>query len=295
MSIAPLNIAKTLRVALLQFHASGDKAANLAKVAQFTKRAVESSTSKIDLLVLPECFQSPYDVNQFRTYAESIPNGETTQFLSNLAKDNKITVVGGSFPELGDDGNVYNTSLTFDSDGKIIAKHRKVHLFDISIPGGITFRESDSLHAGDKATVFTNDLGTFGVAICYDIRFPELATVAARQGAGAMVIPGAFNTVTGPKYWTKFAVSRAIDNQNYVILCSPARNVEGGGYQAYGHSMVVDPNGDVIAEAGHDETIVFADLSKEVIEKARQSIPITTQRRFDVYEDISTLTKVSDL
>lgn len=294
MSVAPLKIAQNLRVALLQFHAGADKAANLTKMAQFAQKAL-STTPKPDMLVLPECFQSPYDVNQFREYAESIPKGETTEFLSKLAKDNKVIIIGGSFPELGEDGKVYNTALAFDPNGKIVAKHRKVHLFDISIPGGITFKESDSLSAGDKATVFSVGESTFGLAICYDIRFPELATVAARQGAGAMIIPGAFNTVTGPKYWTKFAVSRAIDNQNYVVLCSPARNINGGGYQAYGHSLVVDPNGDVIAEAGHEETIVFATLEREVIEKARESIPITIQRRFDVYKDISTLTKSSDL
>lgn len=293
MATAPLNIAKSFRVALLQFHAGADKTANLAKVTQFAKRALES-TPKPDMLVLPECFQSPYDVNQFRAYAEPIPNGETTAFLSALAKDNAVTVIGGSFPELGDDGKVYNTALAFDPRGELVAKHRKVHLFDISIPGGITFRESDSLSAGNKATVFSSDLGMFGLSICYDIRFPELATVAARKGAGAMIIPGAFNTVTGPKYWTKFAVSRAIDNQNYVILCSPARNTAGG-YQAYGHSMVVDPNGEVVVEAGHDETVVFADISRETIENTRASIPITVQRRYDVYEDIASLTKASAL
>lgn len=285
-----LRIADKFRVALLQFHAGADKAANLAKVAQYVQKAV-SSTPKPDMLVLPECFQSPYDVTQFRNYAEAIPAGETTVFLSDLAKQNGVTIVGGSIPELDGD-KIYNTSLVFDPNGEIIAKHRKVHLFDISIPNGITFKESDSLTAGDKATVFEEkDLGKFGLAICYDIRFPELTTVAARSGAGAMIIPGAFNTVTGPKYWTKFAVSRAIDNQIYVILCSPARNVEGGGYQAYGHSMVVDPNGDVIVEAGHDETIVYADIDKSVIDLVRASIPITTQRRYDIYEDITTLTK----
>ncbi|VEU23939.1 DEKNAAC105105 [Brettanomyces naardenensis] len=279
-------IAKTIKVALLQFYAASDKTANLLKAQQLALKAIKKQPD-LDLLVLPECFNSPYAVDQFHNYCEKIPEGETTHFLSTFAKEHKVAVIGGSFPELGDDGNVYNTSLTFDNTGKIVAKHRKVHLFDIDIPGKMTFKESATLHAGNKATVFDIDgLGRFGLAICYDIRFPELAMTASRKGAGTIVYPGAFNTVTGPRFWTKFGVARAIDNQTFVILCSPARNPNGG-YQAYGHSMVVDPNGDVLVEAGHDEEIVYAELDPEIEKEARRNIPLSTQRRFDIYRDVS--------
>lgn len=286
--MSAVTLSKSLQVALLQFHASSNKAANLIKVTEFIKKAV-SNNPKPQLLVLPECFQSPYAVDQFKNYAEKIPDGETTQLLSKLARENKISIIGGSIPEFDElDGGLYNTSVVFNSFGEIIAKHRKVHLFDISIPGGITFKESDSLRPGNKATVFEipEIESKFGLAICYDIRFPELAMIASRRGAGIMAYPGAFNTITGPKFWTKFAVARAIDNQNYVLMCSPARNPSGG-YQSYGHSMVVDPNGNVLIEAGHDEEIIYCELKKEIIEEARKSIPISIQRRFDIYDDVS--------
>lgn len=290
-------MAKSLQVALLQFCSGADKTANLKLVADLVAQAAGHSP-KPNLIVLPECFQSPYAVDQFRNYAENIPNGETTNVLSNLAKKFNVNIIGGSYPELDEsNNNIYNTSVVFNSNGEIIAKHRKVHLFDISIPNGISFKESDSLSPGNKATVFKIPEidTTIGLAICYDIRFPELATIAARKGAGLMVYPGAFNTVTGPKFWSKFAIARAIDNQNFVLMCSPARNIGNNGYQAYGHSMIVDPNGDIIVEAGHNQEIVYAELNKSAIENARTNIPISFQRRFDIYNDVSKNSIVSDV
>ncbi|TID29892.1 hypothetical protein CANINC_001531 [Pichia inconspicua] len=293
--MSAVTLKSSLQVALLQFISGIDKSANLAKVAEFARKAI-SHDPKPDLLVLPECFNSPYAVDQFRKYAEIIPTGETSVFLSNLARELNVAIIGGSIPELDEaSGNIYNTSVVYDNAGTVIAKHRKVHLFDISIPSGITFRESDTLKAGNKITVFDlpKNETRFGLGICYDIRFPELAQVASRRGAGVMAYPGAFNTVTGPKYWTKFAVARAIDNQNYVLMCSPARAESG--YLAYGHSMVVDPNGDVIVELDEKEGIAYAELRKDIVELARASIPITIQRRFDVYPDVSKDSVVSDL
>lgn len=294
--MSAVTLSKSLQVALLQFHAGADKAANLKKTTDFILKAL-SHTPKPELLVLPECFQSPYAVDQFSNYAEKIPDGETTKLLSKLARENRVSILGGSIPELDESTNaLYNTSVVFDPNGEIVAKHRKVHLFDISIPGGITFKESDSLKPGNKATVFEiPQIETkFGLAICYDIRFPELAMIASRRGAGIMAYPGAFNTVTGPKFWTKFAVARAIDNQNYVLMCSPARNPNGG-YQSYGHSMVVDPNGDIVVESGHDEDIIYAELKKDVVDQARRNISISIQRHFHIYDDVSKDPIVSDI
>lgn len=278
-------LSKKLKVALIQITAGSDKQANLAHAKEFILKALEKDSS-IDLVILPECFNSPYSVTEFSKYAEKIPDGESTQFLSKLAKDQKILIVGGSIPELGDDGKIYNTSITFNRQGEIIGKHRKVHLFDIDIPNGITFKESITLTGGDKATTIElPEFGNIGEGICYDIRFPELATVAAREkNAFAMVYPGAFNTVTGPLHWHLLARSRAIDNQIFVVLVSPSRNLNLG-YHAYGHSLIVDPNGNIIAEAGEDEEIIIAELDPELLKKTRAGIPITTQRRFDIYGD----------
>ncbi|KAI5949770.1 NIT3 [Candida theae] len=291
-------LSKSLRIALLQLKAGADKSANLAKVTKYIEEAT-SKTPKVDLVMLPECFNSPYAVDQFRNYAENIPEGETTKLLSSLAKKHGIFIIGGSIPELSSSDKIYNTSLTFSPQGEIIAKHRKAHLFDIDIPNGITFQESLTLTGGDKATVFKlGDYGNVGLGICYDIRFPELASIASRSpySSFAMFYPGAFNTTTGPRHWHLLARARAVDNELYTVLCSPARDVEGGGYQAYGHSLVVDPSGNIIAEAGEGEEILYAELDKDVLTAARTNIPVHYQRRFDIYGDFvnDESTKVSD-
>lgn len=128
--------------------------------------------------------------------------------------------------------------------------------------------------------------GKVAVAICYDIRFPELAAVAARKGCFLLLYPGAFNLTTGALHWSLQARARAMDNQVYVGLCSPARDMEAS-YHAWGHSMVVDPNAEVMVEAGEREEIVYAELRGERIEEVRKGIPLDGQRRFDVYPDVS--------
>lgn len=301
-SVLKSPLAHSLNIALIQLKAGADKTANLSKVTKFIDSAVKTSNvGKLHLVVLPECFNSPYAVDQFRNYAELIPSGETTNLLSSLAKKHGIFIVGGSIPELDQENDkIFNTSLTFSPEGTIIAKHRKVHLFDIDIPGGITFKELVTLSAGNKATVFKlGEFGNVGLGICYDIRFPELAMIASRNpyNSFAMFYPGAFNTTTGPLHWHLLAKARAVDNEMFSILCSPARDVGGDGYQAYGHSLVVDPYGAIIAEAGEEEEILFATLDKDLLPKARDGIPVHYQRKFDVYDDFvgNGGVKVSDL
>ena len=175
----------------------------------------------------------------------------------------------------------------FGPEGKLLATHRKTHLFDIDIPGKITFRESDVLTAGNKVTLV--DLPPYGkiaLAICYDVRFPELATIAARRGCFLLLYPGAFNLTTGPLHWALQARARAVDNQVFVAMCSPARDMQAG-YHAWGHSMVVDPNAEVMKEAGEGEEVVVVDLDEKRIEEVRKGIPLYGQRRFDVYPDIN--------
>lgn len=290
-----MSLAHKTKVALIQITAGANKQDNLQHAKEYIYKALEKDP-EVKIVALPECFNSPYAVNKFAEYAERIPDGESTQFLSAIARDLKIVLVGGSIPEIGADGNIYNTSVTFGPDGSIIGKHRKVHLFDIDIPGGITFKESVTLTGGDKATVIDlPGLGTIGEGICYDVRFPELAAIAAREhNAFAMFYPGAFNTVTGPLHWHLLAKARAIDNQMFVVMISPSRNMDLG-YHAFGHSLVVDPNGNIIAEAGEGEEIVIAELDPELIKKTRSSIPVTVQRRFDVYTDYTKNAKSSAL
>lgn len=281
-------LSQKIKVALIQLACEKpDKSANLQRAGTLIEKAVKDEPDT-KLVVLPECFNAPYATDKFRPYAEVIePESISVKYLSNIASKHKIILVGGSIPELDPKTDkVYNTSVVFNEKGEIIGKHRKAHLFDIDIPNGITFKESLSLTGGDEATTLDTTYGKIGVGICYDMRFPELAMISARKGAFAMIYPAAFNTVTGPMHWKLLARARSIDNQIYTILVSPARNMNSD-YHAYGHSMVVNPRGDVIVEAGEGEEIVYADLEPEAIEQFRMGIPITTQRRFDIYKNVA--------
>lgn len=294
------SLEKPLKIACCQLMCSTDKLKNLKNAK---KHILEAASNGAQLIVLPECFNSPYAVEQFANYAEDIPDGQTTKLLSSLAKELSVFLVGGSIPESVYDENtgerkIYNTSVTFNNRGEIIGKHRKVHLFDMCIPDGIQFKESDSLTAGDKATVFELEgYGKVGEVICYDIRFPELFTIACRppNNAFAMIVPAAFNMSTGPLHWHILAQARAIDNETFVIMCSPARDTVSGGYVAYGHSMVVDPMGKILCEAGEGEDIVYCEIDSSVQDMMKMGIPLEEHRRFDVYKDSSVGTRVSDI
>ena len=247
------------------------------------------------MIVLPECFNSPYGCQYFPKYAETLlpsppSKDQSPSFhaLSDLAKEAKSYLIGGSIPEyVPDTKKYYNTSLVFNPSGSLIATHRKTHLFDIDIPGKIKFIESEVLSPGNKVTIFDlPEYGKIGLGICYDVRFPELAMIAARKGAFMMVYPGAFNTTTGPMHWSLLGRARAADNQIYVALCSPARDTNAT-YHAWGHTLAVNPNAEILDEAKEVETIVYADLNGAQIEETRKGIPVTVQRRFEVYPDIS--------
>ena len=248
----------------------------------------------------------------------------------------------------------YNTCTVWSPTGTHIATHRKLHLFDISIPNGITFRESSILSPGSSLTLldltpYLSDLGLsrsahtnnesedeseaslkVGLGICYDLRFAEMATLMARQGAHLMVYPGAFNTITGPRHWNLLLQSRALDNQIFSIGVSPARfspetvakhsppppNTTAthhhhqdhdhqdhhdaswkqweesemkrrGEYIAYGHSLICAPDASILTECDELEHVRVVDLALERVRKVRQEIPVTMQRRFDVYPDIA--------
>jgi predicted amidohydrolase len=272
--------------------AGADKAHNLSHARG---KVLEASKSGANIIVLPECFNSPYGCEYFPKYAETLlPSPPTKEqspsfhALSSMASEAKAYLIGGSVPEYEESTKkYYNTSLTFSPNGKLLATHRKVHLFDIDIPGKIKFKESDVLSPGNKITMVDfPEYGKVGIAICYDVRFPELAMIAARKDCFALIYPGAFNLTTGALHWKLQARARAMDNQVYVGLCSPARDMSAT-YNAWGHSMIVDPMAEVLGELGDGEDIVYAELNGEKIEETRKGIPIYSQRRFDVYPDVS--------
>ncbi|KAI0792938.1 carbon-nitrogen hydrolase [Abortiporus biennis] len=294
---------KPFTLALVQLGQIGsDKAANLKHAREMILKAAggeNNAGSKPDLVVLPECFNSPYGHVHFPVYAETIgytpgkeyntanTPSESVKTLSETAKEAGVWLLGGTIPERDDsDGKVYNTATVYNPKGDLVAIHRKVHLFDIDIPGKIKFKESETLTGGSSINYFDTEFARIGLGICYDVRFPELAMINARKGCQVLIYPGAFNTTTGPLHWELLQRSRAVDNQVFFSMCSPARDLSAG-YHAWGHSMVVDPMGHILSEAKEGEEIIYAKIDPEVFKEARAGIPVTTQRRFDVYPDVS--------
>jgi len=269
-----------------------DKAANLVAARAAIKSAAEKGAQ---LVALPECFNSPYSTDSFPEYAEIIPDNAnevdaaeqpTTSMLLKAAKDENVYLVGGSFPEKDKDGKVYNTCVVVSPEGNMIAKHRKMHLFDIDVPGGIRFMESDTLTAGNSVTTFDTPYCKVGLGICYDLRFPEYAMLLREQGCKLLVYPGAFNTTTGPPHWELLQRGRAVDNQVFVASASPARNPDSK-YQAWGHSSIISPWGDVLATTEHGPDVVVAEIDLSRADEIRTSIPVSKQKRTDVYNTVS--------
>ncbi|XP_062854049.1 omega-amidase NIT2 [Trichomycterus rosablanca] len=266
------------RLAVVQLHVTKLKADNLNRAKRLVKEAAGQGAK---VVVLPECFNSPYGTGYFAEYAEKIP-GQSSQVLSDAAKECGIYLVGGSIPE-EDGGKLFNTCTVFGPDGKLLVKHRKIHLFDIDVPGKIRFQESETLNPGNSLSMFETPFCRVGVGICYDIRFAELAQIYARKGCQLLVYPGAFNMTTGPAHWELLQRARAVDNQVYLATASPARD-ESASYVAWGHSSVVNPWGEVITKAGSEESVVYADIDLQYLADVRQQIPITMQRREDIYK-----------
>jgi omega-amidase len=276
------------QIALCQIAVGDNKEKNIATATTAIAKAVANGAKVVSL---PECWNSPYATTSFPQYAEEIPSKKdllsekdhpSTFALSQLAKQHQIYLVGGSIPEK-DNGKVYNTSVVFSPEGEIVGKHRKVHLFDIDVPNKITFKESDTLSPGNSVTIFDTPYCKIGVGICYDIRFPELSMLMKKQGAKVLIFPGAFNLTTGPAHWELLQRGRAVDNQLYVASASPARG-PAGGYQAWGHSSVISPWGEVVATCEHEEAIVCAEIDLENVDEMRRNIPTGTQTRSDLYE-----------
>lgn len=269
-----------MRLALLQLKGTSDKAANVANALSKIETAVKEHKPR--LITLPECFNCPYGTKYFREYAESIPDGYTSQQLSKAALDHQVYIVGGTIPELGENDRIFNTCTVWGPNGNLLAKHRKMHLFDIDVKGGMRFKESETLTAGNDFTTIVIDGHKIGIGICYDIRFEEMARLYRNEGCEMIIYPAAFNLTTGPLHWELLQRARANDNQLYVVTTSPARDPNAD-YVAYGHSMIVDPWAKVLKAAGDGEETITADIDFTLVEQVRQQIPVFSQRRIDLY------------
>ena len=272
-----------MKIALVQMGGAATNDENLKKAVE---KIDEAASKGAQLIVLPEMFSCPYKASNFPIFAQKDGEKNWTT-LSEAAKKNKVYLVAGSMPEREGE-KIYNTSYAFDRDGKQIAKHRKMHLFNCDIPGGAFFHESETLTAGNEVTVFDTEYGKIGLMICFDIRFPELSRLMTDRGAKLIIVPAAFNMTSGPNWWDLMFRTRAADNQIFMAGCSPARD-EKASYVAWGHSLVVDPFGKILSQLDEKENILYQDIDLSETEKFRQQFKVLKSRRLDIYQ----LTEVS--
>ncbi|XP_068156589.1 omega-amidase NIT2-like [Drosophila tropicalis] len=278
-----------LTLALLQLPVSSDVELNVGRAVDGITQ-LKNDNPKVELAILPESFNAPYGVEHFPKYAETVPNGPTCQALSRVSKQLGIYIIGGSIIEREGD-KLYNTCTVWSPAGKLIGKHRKIHLFTMSIDpvngGGVQFDEAAALTAGSEVTVVQINQQKVGIGICHDKRFEELARIYRHMGCSMIVYPSAFCICQGPMHWKLLQRARATDNQLYVVTCSPARD-NMSGYVDYGHSMIVDPWARVQREAGEGCEFIVEEIDFDMVEDVRRQIPIYKQRRTDVYTKAKT-------
>ena len=262
------------RVATVQMHAGSDKAAN---VAIATRLVSEAASAGAKLVVLPEFFNLLCSLDEMVQQAELIP-GATSEAMRALAAEHQIMLLAGTFCERAEQpGKAYNTSLLFDPEGQELARYRKMHLFDVELPE-VTFQESRCIVPGAGVVATPTTLGCLGQATCYDLRFPELFRQLAQRGMEVLLFPSAFAASTGRAHWEVLLRARAIENQAFVI----AANQYGQhtpNLTTYGHSMIIDPWGEILAEAAEGDAVVVADLDFNRLIEIRRRLPALAHRR----------------
>ncbi len=266
---------ESFTLAVIQNRPRYDVKKNVAEALRLIARAAGKGA---DAVCLPEIFTYPYDVSRLTEAAEK--DGATRERLREAARKHRLYLCTGSLPE-SEGGRLYNRAYLLGPDGEVLLSHAKAHLFDVRLPT-LPLTESDVFSPGSSLDSVKTPLAVFGILICYDIRFPEAARALALQGTEVLLVPAAFNHVTGPPHWRLFFRTRAVENQCFVAAASPAIT-PGSPYRAHGHSLIVDPWGTVLAEAGTRRTIRLARLSAEVLTRTRERLPLLKQRRPEMY------------
>ena len=267
-------MAWQLKVGAVQMRSVGDLAANLDTCRFLVAQAASAGAR---LVVLPECFsflgRSEGDKMQAAEVLDG--HGRVMTVLAELCTKHDVWIIGGGTPETvpGDPKRTYNTAVVVDPTGALVRTYRKVHLFDVDIPGGATLRESDGTVAGSGLEVVDIDGVTVGLSICYDLRFPELYRKLVDQGAQVVVIPAAFTAHTGVAHWHVLMRARAIENQVWIV--APAQwGKHNEKRESYGHSLIVDPWGTVVAERAEGDGVLVHTLDGEAVAKRRTQMPV---------------------
>jgi nitrilase len=275
-----MNDNKT-KVAAIQMATSPNVSANLLEAERLISEAAESGAG---LIVLPEnfAFMGEHE-RQMCTLREHQGDGPLQNFISQMARRHGVWLVGGTIPmEASDGAKVRAASLVFDNQGRMVARYDKIHLFDVQlVESDERYEESNTIEPGDQTLVVDTPFGRLGIAICYDLRFPELFRKLMAQGAEIFVVPSAFTAITGKAHWETLVRARAIENLAFVVAAA-----QGGyhlnGRETHGHSMIVDPWGTVLAQVPRGTGFVSVELDRDYQRTIRRTFPTIEHLRLTV-------------
>ncbi len=271
-------MSDTLMIGAVQLCSTDELVANLASCRRL---AAEAADRGARVIVLPECFaflgRREGDKLAVAEVLDPAAPGPILECLQAIATRHRALVIGGGLPEIvpGDPARAFNTAVAVGADGAIVARYRKIHLFDVDIPGGAVARESDATLAGGDAVVLrVGGAGGFGLglSICYDLRFPELFRQLWRHGADVLLVPAAFTAHTGKAHWHLLLRARAIENQAYVVAAAQ-HGRHNDQRETFGHSLAIDPWGSVVAERDAGDGVVVATVERAVIDRIRRNMP----------------------
>jgi len=269
-----------MKVSLVQMNSISDKAANIAAAKALIERAVAEEAP--DWVLLPEQFDWAGGSRADKlANAEPLPGGPAYAMAQDLARRHKIFLHAGSIMERIDgEDRIHNTSVVFNRQGEEIARYRKIHLFDVVTPDGVSYKESAGVKPGDTVTTYDCEGVTIGCSICYDLRFPDLFQALAEKGAQIIALPAAFTMQTGKDHWETLLRARAIETQTYVCASAQTGSFTTGNEQrqTYGHSLVADPWGHVVAKASDGVGLVSTRIDPALIAKVRQMIPVASHK-----------------
>ena len=265
-------------MAVIQLSSTQDPEENLQEIGAFVREAAERGAQAA---ALPEC--ALYRGMEMERYAQDVPGGAAVRRLTQLARETGLWLHCGSLYERAPQGGrPYNCTLVIRPDGTLAEKYRKLHPFDVAVPNGPAVRESDQIRPGEEiVTVDAGDLGTWGLSICYDLRFGELYRLMALEGAQVLFVPANFTLNTGRDHWEVLIRARAIENGCYVV--APGQFGPGPEFPAFGRSMVADPWGNVIARAPDRPGVILADIDLDYVDEIRRRVGTLDNRRRDKY------------
>jgi len=268
-----------VKLSAIQLNSTPDVEHNVRTIAQqLAKLTLLENNEEIEhIVVLPECclFFGANDQSQLSLAQQSKNNNELQLALSQLAKQYKVTLIGGTIPIIAEGGNKFtNTSCVFNSYGELITHYDKVHLFDVNVADSEkTYCESRYTQAGNKACIAKTPLANIGLSVCFDVRFPLLYQKLSELGADIITVPSAFTRVTGKAHWQTLLQARAIENQVYIIAAGQ-EGVHANGRETWGHSMIINPWGEILACLEQGEGIITSDYIPLEIKRIRTSMPL---------------------